>query len=502
MANAPTKRINLVAGDYEPVLPLRANALTPGELHLSEWDTIVPPRATERAEVKVGVAGETISGKAPTGTATQFWNLNQGHTFTFVALFLYTAIAYFRPYELSSAFSWTELLPYWMALGMLLIFIPSQLILEGSLTARPREVNLILLFTLTAILSIPMAASRPDALDMFSKVFIKTIIIFLVMVNVVRTERRLKLMIFLAFAAGFFMSAMALQTYGSGPANLDGFRAKATINNMFGEPNAMSLHLVTMIPTAIALFLASKSPLKKVLYGGGALLMIAGNFATQSRGGFLGIVAAGSVLAWKLGRRNRFLMVGVIVLAVGATMAFAPGGYGGRMATIFNTAADPNGSASARRDLLTRSLTVAMYHPVFGVGLGNFPIVGIRGQVSHNAFTQVAAELGLTAFALYILFIVSGYKRLRRIERETIGERRSRLYYLAVGLQASLVGYLVASFFLSVAYDWNLYILVAYAVCLDRVHETQVRAPESYTTATLLYSNTPLEPGRPRTING
>jgi hypothetical protein len=487
VANGPINKGKLMVGDYEPLSRLRASAIAPAEAHTSEWKSLSRPLAQERAEVNVSVApGERLTAKAPAGAVREFWNARQGHTFTFVALFLYTAIAYFRPYELSSAFSWTALLPYWMALGMLIIFIPSQFTLEGSLTARPREVNLVLLLTVTALLSIPLAASRADAWDMFSKVFIKTIIIFVVMVNVVRTERRLKSMIFLAFAAGFVMSAMALRDYGGGAASLDGFRAKAAINNMFGEPNAMSLHLVTMIPTAIALFLASKNPLKRLLYGGGAVLMIAGNFATQSRGGFLGIVVAGSVLAWKLGRKNRFLMIGVIVLSFMATLAFAPGGYGNRMATIFNPGADPNGSALARRELLKRSVTVALYNPAFGIGMGNFPIVGIRGQVSHNAFTQVAAELGLTAFALYILFIVSGYKRLRQIERETVGERRSRQYYLAVGLQASLAGYLVASFFLSVAYDWNLYILIAYAVCLHRIYETQLRSADNHRTGDTL----------------
>ncbi len=66
------------------------------------------------------------------------------------------------------------------------------------------------------------------------------------------------------------MSALALQDYGAvTPAPTDIARAKATINNMFGEPNAMALHLVTMIPIAIAMFLASSNILKKVLYGGG-----------------------------------------------------------------------------------------------------------------------------------------------------------------------------------------------------------------------------------------
>jgi hypothetical protein len=45
------------------------------------------------------------------------------------------------------------------------------------------------------------------------------------------------------------------------------------------------------------------------------------------------------------------------------------------------------------------------------------------------------------------------------------------VYYLAMGVQASIIGYMVASFFSSVAYQWYIYYLVAYAVCLRRIYE-------------------------------
>ncbi len=134
-------------------------------------------------------------------------------------------------------------------------------------------------------------------------------------------------------------------------------------------------------------------------------------------------MAAGSVLAWKLGRRNRFLMIGVLVIAAAATFAFAPGGYGGRMSTIFNP--DSDSSATSRRELLKRSLFMTAANPVFGIGIGNFPIVGQRGQTTHNAYTQVAAEMGVAAFILYVLFLVAGYKRLRRMERETLNRPKA-----------------------------------------------------------------------------
>ena len=82
--------------------------------------------------------------------------------------------------------------------------------------------------------------------------------------------------------------------------------------------------------------------------------------------------------------------------------------------------------------------------------------------------------MGMTALITYVLFIVSPLKKLAQIARETFETRRdSRFYYLALGLQASLIAYLISSFFLSVAYVWYVYYLVGYAVCLRRLYESE-----------------------------
>ena len=101
--------------------------------------------------------------------------------------------------------------------------------------------------------------------------------------------------------------------------------------------------------------------------------------------------------------------------------------------------------------------------------MDNFYLFTERGKPSHNAYTQVAADLGLPALAFYLAFMISSLKQLGRIERETDGvPSHRRFYYLSVGLQAGLAGYMASSFFLSVAYYWVVYYLVGYGVCLRR----------------------------------
>jgi O-antigen ligase len=200
--------------------------------------------------------------------------------------------------------------------------------------------------------------------------------------------------------------------------------------------------------------------------------MVGGVIASFSRGAFLGLLSASVVLAWKLGRRNRFLVLVVLGVMVIALATLAPSEYAARLGTIGSVDADA--SSSSRRDLLVRSIIVAIANPVFGVGMDNFHIVSIHELVSHNSYTQVAAEMGFAAMIFYIMFLVAPLRRLRAIEHATFETRKgSCIYYLSVALQASLVAYMVSSFFGSVAYQFYIYYLVGYAVALRRMYEAQ-----------------------------
>jgi O-antigen ligase len=270
-------------------------------------------------------------------------------------------------------------------------------------------------------------------------------------------------------AVSVVLSFSAFNDYRNGRLALGGERVKGLLGGLFDNPNDLALHLVTMVPIAVALAFARRGALTKMVYGLCGALFVAGVVVTFSRGGFLGLVAGAGVMAWKLGRRNRVIVAALMAVTLVVFIAAAPGDYGLRITSMFG--GDVTGSADARRDLLWRSVLVALRYPLFGVGLGNFYFRGAHDQVSHNAYTQVASEMGLAAFVIYVMFMVTPLRRLRQIERETLPEKdRASFYYLSVGLQASLVGYMVSSFFASVAHLWYVYYLVGYAVCLRRLY--------------------------------
>src|ERR1051325_10304878 len=216
---------------------------------------------------------------------------------------------------------------------------------------------------------------------------------FLVIVNTVRTLRRLRWLLMLGVVVGCYLSVGALKDYRGGLATVEGYRIAGSIGNLFQHPNDMAIHLITVIPVAVAFMFGARG-LKKALYAAVLFLLVGGLMVTFSRGGFLGLGGAAFVLAWKLGRRNRFAVMALLGVAAVLMIVLAPGGFGLRMLSIFDSSLDPVGSSSARQELLKLSIITAIKHPLFGVGMNNFHIIYIREAVTHNSYTQVASELG------------------------------------------------------------------------------------------------------------
>jgi O-antigen ligase len=470
--------------DYEPVTRSRRAPSREGHEGAEEFLTHHHENSAAEAAQDFAVEQSVVEHPVDASTARtdskpklkarhENWIFRRGHAISYAGLFLFTVVLYFRPYEVFTALKPLTSMAFWLGVFTLAAFLPSQLAAEGNLTARPREVNLLLLFCCAALISIPPAISPREAWGTFNE-FLRPVMIFIVMINVVRTERRLKGIFFLTLAVSVVLSVGAIYDYRLGNFKVEGYRVAGIIGNLFGNPNDMALHLVTVIPIAVALMFTTRNLLFKALYATCALLMIVGSMLTFSRAGFLGLVCAGGVIAWKIGRKNRLAVAALTLVCLATVIAFAPKGYTSRLDSIVDHSRDAVGSASARTGLLLRSIKVAIANPVFGVGMGNFHIVSIGELVSHNAYTEVAAEMGLAAMVIYIMFILSPFRGLRIIESETFEERRaSHFYYLAVGLQASLVAYMVSSFFASVAYQWYVYYLVGYSVCVRRLYKAE-----------------------------
>lgn len=400
------------------------------------------------------------------------WGLKKGHKLTFIGLYLFTFFVYFRPYELIPGAKFLSVFVLPLALFTLGVYFLTQLANEGTLSSLSTEVKCVLGILALAILTMPISRDISIAWEAFNDTFIKAILIFVVLANVIRTKKQLVGLIWIGLGIGIYLSFNSLYLFSKGEFITEGYRVSAEVKGMFENPNEMSLHLVMMIPIAIALGITTKNKLSKVLYFTTVGLFLITNTITYSRGGFLSLIGLSLVLFWKLGRDNRLKSIVIVAFFGILLLAIAPGEYTNRLLSIFDHSRDAVGSASARQENLILSIISTLRNP-WGIGIGNSVTFGVHNLETHNAFTQVSSELGVIGLILYLIFLISPYKKLSAIQNILGNQKKNWTYYLSIGLQASLVAYMIGSFFASVAYNWFAYYLVAYTIAVRRIYMTE-----------------------------
>ncbi|HYO91625.1 MAG TPA: hypothetical protein VEQ40_08315, partial [Pyrinomonadaceae bacterium] len=295
--------------DYEPVTPSRrARSRETEEAEASDFLFLPPDSAKEEDSTERPSTDNDTKSKLKKATKPENWIFRRGHAISYAGLFLFTVVLYFRPYELFTALRSLTSLAFWLGVFTLAAFLPSQIATEGNLTARPREVNLLLLFCLAALISIPLAINPGEAWGTFTE-FLRPAMIFIVMINVVRTEWRLKGIFFLTLLVSVVLSVGAINDYRMARFSVEGYRVAGIIGNLFGNPNDMALHLATIFPLTVALMFAARRAPFRLIYAACGALMVAGIVVTFSRGGFLALAGALGVICWKIGRKHRMAVM-------------------------------------------------------------------------------------------------------------------------------------------------------------------------------------------------
>lgn len=393
-------------------------------------------------------------------------------------LVLFTILLYLRPNELLpiGTFPLVKIL----TIGTLAIFFLDKLGQGGPLSIMPRSFRYLLVINALAVVSIPMGLDPAASFDAFTDLFLKILLIFLLMINVVTSFHRLRFIIEITVVSAAIVATMTLADFFQGKNLVEYYRASGALGGIFGNPNDLALSMNMLIPFAVYLGLTRPNPLMRFMYFVCAMLLGATSVVTYSRAGFLSLAVGGLFFIVKIGRRYPAAVTVAAVAGLGL-LASSPG----RMFTMFAGSGDnatAAESASARWELIKRSFEAAGMNPfrwLFGVGLNNFHIVSNKELVNHNAYLQVFNEIGLPALCFYVLFLASVVAISARIVkryRRTRGYRQ--VWLMAVAIQTSLIVYLIGSFFASVAYLWYVYYPAAFAVCLQQLLRKAERQPE------------------------
>jgi len=335
----------------------------------------------------------------------------------------------------------------------------------------PREaVYLILLtgqmFAAALFATVSWRAGLHGTLD-----FAKVLLLVIVIVLSVRTMTRLRSLI---IVQALSVAVIAAVTVWKG--HMINGRLYGVLGNDYGDANDLALTIIISLPLCLAFLILSKRWIWKLSWGVAILAMLYAVFLSGSRGGFFALIVTAAVCLWEFGIRGRRYFLLVIVALAGVVFWQSSGKLiRGRLEGILdpkndvaaaadNLAASAYSSAQQREQLLSRSIDLTLEHPLLGVGPGNFIWLSGNWHVTHNSYTEMSSEAGIPALVLYVLILWAGFANLQKIKRFPHPKRDIRV--LAACLKAALAGFIVGSFFLSLAYQFFAYFLVTYTTAL------------------------------------
>jgi hypothetical protein len=341
--------------------------------------------------------------------------------------------------------------------------------------ARANAVRWALCLAAWALFTTPFSMWPGGSISLFTGLYCKSIIIFLLLGAVVDSSKRLRQLSWALtlFAVPLGLTALANfaeHKFVGGQQAVErivGYQAPLSSN-----PNDLALLLNLILPLSAALFLSSKGALARVALGACIALDAGAVVATFSRAGFLTLAFVFLALTWKLRRRPErvwtWAAMGLALMGV----LLLPAGYLGHLGTIANISADATGSAQERsRDMLTALGQIAQ-RPLLGAGLGQNVLAlnaerGATWRMVHNVYLQYGMDLGLPGLLLFLALFASCLNGLRAaLKRIRAAAPGSELFDLAEGVQTSLLAFGLAAFFHPAGYNFPFFYMAGLAVAV------------------------------------
>lgn len=391
-----------------------------------------------------------------------------GNPLAYGALVLFTLLYYTRPEDLIPGLG---VIPLEKIIGgIALIALVSTLASRKVKKKLPLELKLLLVLFLHLIISIPFAYWRGGAFNTVFGGVLKAVTVALLVTLIVENLVQLRRLLWVQAASLVLTTIASIAIHHTVAGRLIG-----ALGGVFENPNDLAINIAINLPLCAAFALLTQSKAKAAVWSVGMLAMLAGVVLTYSRSGLLALGVAMVICLWEFGIRGRrfYLIAGALLLGVaGVGVVVATPHYLARVESIFRgniEGSEDHGSWEARRELLVDSIEEAIHHPIFGIGAGNFGAATRTWRVTHNTYSEFAAEGGFPALFLYLAILYLTFRNLRRIRSLAAYRDNPEIRVFTGALWASLLAFAVGSFFASFEYELFPYFMVAYTSVLYRL---------------------------------
>jgi probable O-glycosylation ligase (exosortase A-associated) len=337
------------------------------------------------------------------------------------------------------------------------------------------------------VLSIPTSIYPGNSYTLLSESFIKTVLMYIVIAGSVRGSRDIERLAFVYYLSATIYAVVVLTRFDLGSGN-----AWRLGKLYYYDANDFATFAVSAMPIGLYFAHAGRRSMTRILCAIGLVLLTVGLVHSGSRGGFLAVLAMGAYVVvrytaiavrWRV---SAFAVVALVFLAV------ASGEYWRQMATIGSDTDYNQTKESGRIQIWSRGIGYMLDNPLLGVGPNNFSTAegtlspqatrqlfggaGFRWNAAHNSFVQIGAELGIPGLLIFLALLVSAFAALigSARQRRRNPAFRGRMLELRQALTASLIGFVVGAFFLTLAYHEMLYTLIALAAGVAKISAAAV----------------------------
>jgi O-antigen ligase len=307
------------------------------------------------------------------------------------------------------------------------------------------------------------------ALDQTSD-FAKMVLIYLLIENVVTSEKRLKLVMYAMVLCGLFPAIGTIQHYQAGILQEN---SRAAWRGIFGNPNEAAYGILILVPLLLTLASKARFFMRLALWGVLGVYLVA-IFFTFSRGGFLALFTVIGLMAWK--HDSVLIKIGLVAALVVGILVI--GSFWTRSSGNFKNIKEDT-SFQERIATFQAGGLMFLHNPLLGVGPGDsmvaYPLYvpmaahcGCHDQlVVHNSFIQALGELGLLGFIPWMMFIIIPMYQAWKMEGSPLGP-----YAMALGL--AMFGFVMCSMSGGFVYTWWPYILVGLITATKRITDSNI----------------------------
>jgi probable O-glycosylation ligase (exosortase A-associated) len=315
-------------------------------------------------------------------------------------------------------------------------------------------------------------------------------ILFALMVPILVTtrERLQALILMICLAIPYHGMMVGLKFLASGGSH------NSLGNGKFVDRNDLAVLITMCVPLLWYMATYAKHHLARLVAYGALLLNVLGIISTQSRGGFLALLAAAIYFALRSSRK--IASISVILLAGIVGLALAPDSWFDRMQSI--QTADDDGSFMGRVTAWKRSSAIALDHPIFGGGIRSVQSAelmekhrfspGLLGWVdtpsptyaaaAHSIYFEVMGDVGFVGLALFLMIMLFPFfcdLRIRSQVRQ-LGPPAEWARDLSMALCCGMFAFLVGGASISAAYFEIGYYFVACSGVLYLILKKEILA--------------------------